>query len=391
MIPVSVIERVGEASSDKIEKTDDDGVVQIYSYKHCDSSSPTELMKFRGLVFAGDRLVLRSFGFTPEYTDVSQIQSTFSDYTFFPSEEGTLLRVFHVTENDKWYVATHRKLDAFQSKWGSAASFGDLFLDALQEVYPSVPRTEQLAHLTAKLDRTQAYFFLVRNTADNRIVCHPAEKPEVYHVGSLLQNDEFDVWSRIDDQFPKQAQLSHQSWEDVATHIQSLDPLRHQGVIGFTRTGAEIKVLHPKNQQYATVRGNDSNLLYRYVRVRTEPENLKLFLELYPEKYSEFLKAEQLLTYTAMNLHLAYVNRFVRKQFVKVPADEFRIVKVCHEHYLRNRGTNRVTLSTVVEIMARPEMAPTLFAILKRLTALKNVEEEEDDHDEQTEEVPIVN
>lgn len=369
MIPASVIEQVGV---DKIEKTDDDGTVQIYSYKSTDNNSPTdpELIRFRGLVYAGDRPVLRSFGFTPEYTDVSLIQNNISDYTFFTSEEGTLLRVFHVSENNKWYVATHRKLDAFQSKWGSAASFGELFLDALQEVYPSVQRTELLAHLTGKLDKSQAYFFLVRNTAANRIVCRPPEKPQVFHVGTLWPvTDVFDVDSEIDDVFPKQEKLVFDSWSDVATYVQALDPLTHQGVIGFSRTGAEIKVLHPKNQQYATVRGNDSNVLFRYLRVRTDTDTCKLFLELYPEHYTAFLNAEQMLAYTAMNIHRAYLARFVSKQYVKSPSDEYRIIKACHAHYMTDRAKNRVTLQVVIQVMSRPEMVPTLFAIVKRLTA----------------------
>ncbi len=31
--------------------------------------------------------------------------------------EGTLIRIFYF--NDKWIITTHRKLDAFKSKWGS--------------------------------------------------------------------------------------------------------------------------------------------------------------------------------------------------------------------------------------------------------------------------------
>ncbi len=47
-----------------------------------------------------------------------------NDWTITEAIEGTLIRIFYF--NDKWIITTHRKLDAFKSKWGSEKSFGDI-------------------------------------------------------------------------------------------------------------------------------------------------------------------------------------------------------------------------------------------------------------------------
>jgi hypothetical protein len=370
MIPSFISEKVGLECANQVEQTDDDGTVQIYSYKSCNNDSPSELKQCRGLVYAGDRLVLRSFGYTPEYTEVQKISDTLSvtDYTFFPSEEGTLLRVFYVTENEKWYISTHRKLDAFKSKWASAKSFGELFVDSLLEVYPEVTRENQISHLTSLLEPGQAYFFLLRNTAENRLVCHAPSAPTVYHIGTLF-GDEFKLDHTIDDRFKKCQKLSFDSWADVQTYVSQIDPRQFQGVIGFTSTGAEIKVLHPKNQLYAEARGNDSNVLYRYLKVRGNMRLAPLFMELFVDQISKFVQVEQLLACVAATVHQAYLARYVAKRYLVVPTEEYRILRECHAFYMENRATNRVTPAVVVQVMSRENMVPVLFAIVKRMTS----------------------
>ena len=50
-------------------------------------------------------------------------QINFENFSFFNSYEGTLIRMFNF--DDKWYVTTHRKLDAFRSKWAGKTSYGN--------------------------------------------------------------------------------------------------------------------------------------------------------------------------------------------------------------------------------------------------------------------------
>lgn len=195
--------------NDLIEKTDDDQVVQLYSFKECKRDSPSELKKYRGVAYAGQRLLFRSYGFTPEYStdevDIVKEEHSFSNYRFFRSEEGTLLRVFHVEENQKWYLSTHRKLDAFKSRWGNATNFGELFLDVLQTLYSDVSRINLWDYFVSKLDKGNAYFFLLRNTKDNRIVCTAPSEPTFYHIGTMVENGT--KYVMVDENLPRQEEL----------------------------------------------------------------------------------------------------------------------------------------------------------------------------------------
>jgi hypothetical protein len=128
---------------DCMDKTDDDGILQIYSYKECNDQSTDKLKQSRGLIFCGDKFLFPSIGYTPdcvigdgnvqkeEY--ISELIRNHGSYLqFFSSTEGTLLRVFYY---NKWYISTHRKLDAYQSKWGnSSVSFGKTMEEALTTI-----------------------------------------------------------------------------------------------------------------------------------------------------------------------------------------------------------------------------------------------------------------
>ena len=76
--------------------------------------------------------------------------SDFENTKFYNSYEGCLIRVFN--HDDKWYISTHKKLDANHSRWASRKSYGELF-------HESVDWDEVLK----KLDPSRGYLFLLEN------------------------------------------------------------------------------------------------------------------------------------------------------------------------------------------------------------------------------------
>ena len=120
---------------DFIQQTDHDGVLQIISYSKCHRSSDEKVKACRGLVYEGNKLLFPSFGYTEEYNcdETLPFDSLHSSY-IFPSYEGTLLRVFYHDKYNKWYISTHRKLDAFQSRWLANDTFGNQFQKLIMEM-----------------------------------------------------------------------------------------------------------------------------------------------------------------------------------------------------------------------------------------------------------------
>ena len=105
----------------KIIMTDEDpeGKLKNYCYDFCNNDSSNDIKTARGLVYKDEKPFLKSFGYTPQYTidnidnDIKKyIKSNIKNLNFFDSYEGTLLRLFYNDINDKWYLSTHRKLNA---------------------------------------------------------------------------------------------------------------------------------------------------------------------------------------------------------------------------------------------------------------------------------------
>ena len=353
--------------SNFIEKTDDDGSLQIYSYKFCDNDSPTEIKNCRGLVYQGENLVSKSLGFTQEYNDTQQELFSsqnidFTKVTFLPSEEGTFIRIFYA--NNKWYMSTHRKLDAFNSRWGSekSHSFGKIFTDGIAEI-----GYESMDSLTSLFDQSYTYMFLIRNTIHNRIVSNPPTNndPKVYFIG-CLSNSEFSFQSPQAFNFPKQTQLTFENWTDVFNYVKDTDPLQKQGVIGFYKDG-HFKILNSKYQLYSKVRGNEADICYRYLQNRSNPVFSKMMYEMYPENINSFLKYENLIIQIAKNIHNAYVSRFVHKNYVVVSQEEYRVITECHGWHISDRQNNKVSLSYVINVLNKDKFVSNLYTIIKRM------------------------
>ena len=84
---------------------------------------------FRGLPYTKNIQQKKNLLQLKEKLNISDL----SRYRFFDSHEGALLRVFYW--QNKWYISTHRKLDAFRSKWASKLSFGEMFKSAIEYQY----------------------------------------------------------------------------------------------------------------------------------------------------------------------------------------------------------------------------------------------------------------
>lgn len=355
MLPQSLSE-----FKDLIEKTDDDGTVQIYSYKFCENTSPDVLKKYRGVVFSGETSLFSSLGYTEEYNendkDIVSTKGGVENFSFFRSEEGTLIRLFYT--NNKWYISTNRKLDAFHSRWGTTTSFGEIFKNALHHL------NQDEEKLFERLDKNHVYFFLIRNIRENRIVCAPSSHPIVFHVGTLLNGKTFDL--TIDTGIPKQDKLSFESWDGVFNHVHGLDHLDCQGVIVFYEDGTQFKIINAKYQLYSQVRGNEASLNFRYLQVRNNPTYIRLIHELYPDNINNFVLYENTIAIIAKQIHNAYIKRFVNKIQVVVSKEEYRIIRECHGWHISDREKNKVTLNVVLRVLGEQRYYSTLNTLIKR-------------------------
>ena len=169
---------------DNIRLTDSDSELAMFSYANCTAEDTAQTKQSRGVIFNGDKLLAPSFGWTAEYTQNDKtlietlIKNGGDNVKVFDSHEGCLLRLFF---HKKWYLVTHRRLDACKSRWSSTDYWGEMFKTGLTMDYDK---------FVDSLDKTMIYFFVVRNNSENRIVCASPEQSTVYHVGTMVPNND---------------------------------------------------------------------------------------------------------------------------------------------------------------------------------------------------------
>ena len=352
-----------ESMSDKIKlvDSDHDTGLEMFSYTNCNDEDSLTVKQCRGVVFYKDELVMKTFPYTPEFHtgDMANLRNVlepiFSTSQFFESMEGTLIRMFNF--KGKWFISTHRKLNAFKSKWGSDETFGNSFKNALEYEFSTntklssrLPKGESslISKFKTMLCPSKQYMFLVLHSIENRIVCNPPTNPQLYHVGSFV-NGTFDSTDSFG--FPRLEQLQFKSIEEMVKFVNSRDPFTSQGVVVFGPNGENLKVLNTKYQNLADIRGGEANLRLRYFQVRNDRQKEQDLYTLYSEKSEIFDYCRNLLSTLTQVIYDNYVRRYIKHEFVAVPKQQFLIMKEAHALYNLDRYKNKINLDRIYEII----------------------------------------
>ena len=342
--------------------------LSMYCYIQCDNDSNNLIKKARGLIYHNDSLVIKSLGYTDEYTedDKEIIEKEFSqikNYKIFESHEGTLLRVYYF--NNKWFVSTHRKLDANKSKWACKDSFGILFRRAInsnENLKEKFEGDDIYDQFLDSLNKDCKYLFLLTNNSENRIVCNANGYSQLYGVGIYDNNNEFSLDQGIDIERPKE--LFFNNVDEVFNYVEENGFDRIQGVIVFSEDKI-FKILNKKYKEFFEIRGNEPSIKYRYLQCRMDSDKLNKLYFLYPKYGDSFDEYENLLYDAAKKINFYYIRRFIKKKYITVPKDEYNIMKLCHEWHKENRVENRISIRKVIEIL-NTQQSSSLNRIIRR-------------------------
>ncbi len=293
--------------------TSRDGCLSIYTYDTCSNDSPSDLKASRGLIVENrDTVLWQTFGYVDEYIESLPANLDISEYSVYPAREGTCLRLFYY--DDKWFLSTHRKLNAFKSFWGSEKSFGQLFVDALMDGYG-----KQYDEFLSRLNPEQLYVFFMTCTKENRIACNTGPYPELYHVATFSQEGLVDSNIGI----RKQAKIDV---HDVLDYVKNVDPRMFQGLL--LRNGThEIKITSAKYKKFVALRNNQPSLVQRYLEIRTDCTVYKDFMELYFDQHALFADIEKDIQVATWKLVPDYRKRYEEGLYVHLSTTEHIVLK----------------------------------------------------------------
>lgn len=354
--------------------SDEENKLDMFCYLKCNEGDSDLLKQCRGVVFTGNDIVMKAFPYTTEFghtklEEINKHLGKFSDWTFYDAHEGALVRMFHF--GGKWYVSTHRKLNAFRSKWASRESFGTSFKNALSSEEESNPAFKSvlpagdniLERFQATLDISKQYMFLIRNTTDNRIVCSAPDRATVYHVGTFVEGQ---LVFNVDVKIPVPKEHKFLNIDELLAHTEKISYKDLQGIIGFTSDNRQVKIVHNDYQDLFHARGNEPSIKFRYLQIRMNRRLVNMLYHLYPDMVKTFDEYENTLYDIARNIYRSYVERFIKKRYVTVPREEFSVIRDCHSWHLTDRQNNRISLDMVMNMLN--QQSPTnLNHMIRRL------------------------
>ena len=337
--------------------TDELDDLKVYHYNVCDLSSPDTLKDNRGIIKINDNILCKTFGFTPEISSndpdniTTHILPVVETSTFYHSHEGTILRLwFHTSETpekSKWFLSTHRKINAFTSKWGSNKSYGELFTSGLSaiKVTPvswadyvdddvTVDKQKNVFdNFCLTCDKSLIYTFLVRNTDSNRVVVRGYTTPEIYCLGVF--DKEFKYHLPPDNFVFKRPELyKYTSVEQLVLDVNALDIYKYGGYLLVTNDGKLVKFMNHAYFDLFKVRQNTPNISVRYLETRHSEEETDKLIQLYPEFKIERDIIENIILDISNNVYKKYKSRYIFKNTTFLPPCQYKILTELHKLYL---------------------------------------------------------
>lgn len=338
-----------------------DNGLELWSYTNCKDDSSNIIKQIRGIIVKDDKIILKTMPFTRKYTDNQKdnIKENIPDITkckIYECHEGALIRLFYFENN--WHLCTHKKLNAYHSKWASKESFGEIFEKSLENNLRKTKETFDYINnkkgntikdkFFSTLDKNNIYLFLVKNTIENRIVCAPPPQPTLYHVGTYI-NGNLDTEHNI--KLQKQKRLNITSYDELIQSVKDTNPKYLQGVIVYLENNEQIKIINSDYDLYQKTRGNEQSIKFRYLQLRMDYEKSKILYYLYPDDRKFFKEYENIIYDIARMLYRAYVQRYIKKNYIAVPKQEFQVMKECHGWHVQDRQNNKITLDKIINVL----------------------------------------
>jgi hypothetical protein len=367
---------------ENFEIIDSNENLKLKCYKNCSNESIDDDKLNRGIIINHENeMIVPSFGYTDIYTlnDQEKLKNLFNDFNqwkFYYSIEGSLLRCFFY--KDKWYLSTHRKLNAYESRWSCPFTFGELFENELKKYINDYNNIYD--NFFQYLDKNVIYYFLLKSNIDNRIVCNNmTDSNNIIYIGSSIIKQDmnsyfYDSNHVILSLFNQQMNCSNiTNYQDLIQMVQSINYDQFQGILAWNiNTNRQIKIY---NDQYYTLfqlRNNNPNLRFRYLELRLDETKMKNLYQLYPKYNKIFDELEDNIRQVARILHQFYINRYIKNQYITLPREEYNVVKKAHQWHLLNKKDNIVFSQNVLDIINK-ETPLSLYKMIKRYNMNKKI------------------
>ena len=95
------------------------------------------------------------------------------------------------------------------------------------------------------------------------------------------------------------------------------------------------------------LRGNQPDIVFRYLELRNDKLNFDLFCKEYKEHENLFINVEYSIFNLCKSILSSYFKRFIYKQYVFIPKPEYVVMSMCHEWHKEDRINNKININKV--------------------------------------------
>jgi len=359
--------------TDSVE-TNKGTIINIH-YKDCTINSDRDLRNYRGIVYdtTNKKIILPGFPFIPEVSSPDEIDKELPDAQINGTQingtqingtqingtqingtqiryysDGVILRVFR--HNDRIYVSTNKKLDAYNSRWGGP-TFGEIFSNTLKNrgIYIEGVNEEYPIFLDNKitLDHTlddllksghKLIFLITHNSTD---IINITLDPKFYilriydnsNVIVPLDNYESYTLPKIVESDTKLTGL------DLLSMLEESDSFETSGIMvmvpserGITRP---VKIVSKKYLEMRDIRGNVPNIVSRYLILVNDNKTKEadILLNFNKDTKHKITNALKDIDTLVDKLFDTYTKRFVDNQKLTMEEYTWNILNTIDEKY----------------------------------------------------------
>lgn len=304
------------------------------SYTHEPVDFQLAVTEAVGTILVKETNALACFGFPNTIDLTPQLLISPGPYAVTEYVDGTLIRAYCLDSKD-WYLSTNCVINAYNSYWGSAKSFGDLFDQCLFGVDSGVHFAN--SSFAAKLNPKCSYQFILK--ADSSVLCHIGTFDHI-----LLQY--VDVEGAIDGgvQAVKASGTVYETVADIQAAVEN-DNYNGQGVIFYPQAGAptqapRYKLLSQKFSKQRALLGNTPDLHLRSLQCLAEGTDSQLLQEFahVPKITRAMAVVQEKLAVIIKEVHALYIEKYVkRNRLITIDYYYKPIMRALHGHYRHTR------------------------------------------------------
>jgi hypothetical protein len=258
-------------------------------------------------------------------TLTSPPNDTVNDYTFYKTQDGSLIRLFY--HCDEWNVATNMHPDATRSKFRNDTSFYDLFIETMNVCGLSFDT----------LNKNHCYTLLMINPNNSTVFTHTVHSLVLLCVYDLINDCEI-----------PNTLINGLCNMQLATPTDvQLTVVPNASMTGYlmvhNSTGVRYRIELPIYKIMKQLRGKRENPVVQILELNSTGQ-LETFIKCYPEQLDNVRDTLAVVDRSINSLLDSYVSYYIKKEVKNLHYDTNcrTLLYNLHQQYKRSRNDNNV-------------------------------------------------